>query len=50
MPRDLRRARELYQAAAQQEYDGAREAAARLEKSGGRGGVLRGFLDGLHGQ
>ena len=48
--RDLKRARELYQAAAQQDYDGAQEAADRLERSGGRGGFIRGFLDGLRGQ
>ena len=48
--RDLKRARELYLAAARQDYDGAQEAADRLEKSGGRGGLIRGFLDGLRGQ
>ena len=52
VPRDLRQARELYQAAAEQGYAGAREAADRLEKDGSRrgGGFLRGFLDGLRGQ
>ena len=50
MARDLKRARELYLAAARQDYDGAQEAADRLEKSGGRGGLIRGFLDGLRGQ
>ena len=53
VPRDLRQARELYQAAAKQGYAGAQEAADRMEKDGSRrrgGGFLRGFLDGLRGQ
>lgn len=36
VPRDLRQARELYQAAAKQGYAGAQEAADRMEKDGSR--------------
>ena len=40
--RDLSRARELYQAAARQEYEGAQEALDRV--SGKKSGFLRGLL------
>ena len=52
VPRDLGRARELYQAAARKEYEGAQEAADRLKRSAERlsGGFLKGILDNLRGQ
>ena len=47
VPQDPVRARELYAAAAEQDYEGAREAADRLAGAGGKkGGFLRGLLGG----
>ena len=45
-------ARELYQAAARKDYEGAQAAADRLKRSADRlnGGFLKGFLDNLRGQ
>ena len=48
VPRDLLRARELYRAAAEQQYEGAQAAADRLAKRAGS--FLRDFLGGLRGR
>lgn len=50
MPQDLSRARKLYQAAAEQNYEGAREAVERLADTGKKGGFLRGLLGGRRDQ
>ena len=43
---DLGQARELYQAAADQNYEGAREAVDRLAADSKKGGFLRGLFGG----
>ena len=51
MAKDLGKARELYQAAASQDYEGAREALSRLDQAPPeKKGFFKGLFGGLRGR